>query len=145
MFNHILTIDHLQWLPKWLRPSTNFMKRIPSLTFTELRMVSMEHFQRVWHASRERVSFRTLGSILLFDTFYKCTCDAPTVETSFFPNFQCMFLTLNLEYLWLLSRIFFLTLQTFYEIYDLDIEFDLYQIASGFHGAFATGVLGVVY
>ena len=39
------------------------MTLIPTLTFTELRVVSIEHWQQVWHASRERLPFRTPGSI----------------------------------------------------------------------------------
>ena len=35
--------------------ATNLITLIPSLTFTELRVVSMENFQWVWHASRERL------------------------------------------------------------------------------------------
>ena len=35
------------------------MTLIPSLTFTELLVVSMQHLQRVWHASRERLPLRT--------------------------------------------------------------------------------------
>ena len=42
-----------------IRLSTNSMTLIPSVTFTELWVVSMEHLQRVWHASRERLPFRT--------------------------------------------------------------------------------------
>ena len=61
MLNDILTLDQ-QWLP------TNFMTFIPSLTFTELWVVSMEHLQRVWLASRERLPFRTLGSVPQFGT-----------------------------------------------------------------------------
>ena len=66
MLDDILTLDQ-QWLPNqsdftpiswpWYR-----------LTFTELRVVSMEHFQRVWHASRERLPFRTPGSVPHFGT-----------------------------------------------------------------------------
>ena len=33
------------------------------LTFIELREVSMEHLLRVWHASRERLPFRTPGAV----------------------------------------------------------------------------------
>ena len=44
---------------------------IPSLTFTELIEVSMEHLRRVWHASRERLPFRTPGSVPHFGT---CQC-----------------------------------------------------------------------
>ena len=47
------------------------MTLIPSLTFTELWVVSMEHLQRVWYASRERLPFRTLCSVPLFGT---CLC-----------------------------------------------------------------------
>ena len=42
-----------------IRLSTNSMTLIPNLTFTELRVVSMERLQRMWHASRERLAFRT--------------------------------------------------------------------------------------
>ena len=54
-----------------IRLSTNFMTFIPSLTFTELWVVSMEHLQRVWLASRERLPFRTPGSVPHFGT---CKC-----------------------------------------------------------------------
>ena len=50
-----------------IRLSTNFMTFIPSLTFTELWVVSMEHLQRVWLANRERLPFRTPGSVPLWD------------------------------------------------------------------------------
>ena len=46
-----------------IRLSTNFMILIPSLTFTDLRVVFIEHLQRVWHASRERLPLRTPGSV----------------------------------------------------------------------------------
>ena len=55
-----------------IRLSTNFMTLMPSLTFTDLRMVSMKYLQRMWHASRERLPFWTpcsappfLGTCLL--------------------------------------------------------------------------------
>ena len=51
-----------------IRLSTNFMTFIPSLTFTELWVVSMEHLQLVWLASRERLPFRTPGSVPHFGT-----------------------------------------------------------------------------
>ena len=41
-----------------IRLSTNFMTLIPSLTFTDYEWFSMEHLQRVWHASRERLPLR---------------------------------------------------------------------------------------
>ena len=61
-----------------IRLSTNFMTFIPSLTFTELWVVSMEHLQRLWLASRERLPLRTPGSVPLF--WLAC---APIVETRF--------------------------------------------------------------
>ena len=54
-----------------IRLSTNFMTLIPSLTFAELRVDSMEHLQRVWHASRERLPLRTPGSVPYFGA---CIC-----------------------------------------------------------------------
>ena len=56
-----------------IRLFPNIMTLIPSLTFTELHVwvISMEHFQRLWHASRERFPFRTPGSVPLFGT---CLC-----------------------------------------------------------------------
>ena len=48
-----------------------FMTLIPGFTITELRVVSMEHLQRVWLASRERLPFRTPGSVPLLGT---CLC-----------------------------------------------------------------------
>ena len=57
-----------------IRLSTNFMTFIPSLTFTELWVVSMEHLQRVWLASRERLPFRTPGSVPHFGTCWCSNC-----------------------------------------------------------------------
>ena len=81
-FVHLSTSKHsfpLKWhSDPWptvtfqpIRLSTNFMTSIPSLTFTELWVVSKEHLQRVWLASRERLPFRTPGSVPLFGT---CLC-----------------------------------------------------------------------
>ena len=61
-----------------IRLSTNSMTFIPSLTFTELWVVSMEHLQRVWLASRERLPFRTPGSVPILGL-----ASAPIVETKF--------------------------------------------------------------
>ena len=41
---------------------------------------------------------------------------------------------------WPLTNSDFSTNQTFHQFHDLDIDFDLHRITSGFHGAFATGV-----
>ena len=57
---------------------TNSMTLIPSLTFTELRVASMEDLQWVWHASRERLPFRTPGSVPFWGLGY-----VPIVENSF--------------------------------------------------------------
>ena len=54
-----------------IRLSTIFMILILSFTFTELRVVSMEHLQRVLHANRKRLPFRTPGSVRLLGT---CLC-----------------------------------------------------------------------
>ena len=61
-----------------IRLSTNFMTFIPSLTSTELWVVSMEHLQRVWLASRECLPFRTPGSVPIWGL-----ANAPIVETKF--------------------------------------------------------------
>ena len=54
-----------------IRLSTNLMTLIPTLTFIELRVVSMEHLQWVWHASRERLPFWTTSFVAHFGT---CLC-----------------------------------------------------------------------
>ena len=77
MLNDILTLDQ-QWLLNRSDFSTNSMTFIPSLTFTELWVVSMDHLQRVWLANRERLPFRTPGSVRLL----RLAC-APIVETRF--------------------------------------------------------------
>ena len=46
-----------------IRFSTNLMTLIPSLNFTELWVVSMEHLQRMWLVSRERLPFWTPSSV----------------------------------------------------------------------------------
>ena len=56
------------------RLSTNFITLIPGLTFTELRVVSMEHLQQVLLASRERLPFRTPGSVPLVGTSLCSNC-----------------------------------------------------------------------
>ena len=56
---------------KQIRLSTDFITSIPTLTFTELWVVSMEHLQRMWNASREHLPFRTPGSVPHLGT---CLC-----------------------------------------------------------------------
>ena len=60
MLNDILTLDQLV-APQLIWLYTNFMTLLPKLTFAELRVVSMEHLQRVSRAIRERLPFRTPG------------------------------------------------------------------------------------
>ena len=48
------------------------------LDLHRLWVVSMEHLQRVWHASRERLPFRTPGSVPILGL-----ANAPIVETKF--------------------------------------------------------------
>ena len=79
---------------------TNIMTLIPSLNSTELRVVSIEHLQRLWHANRERLPFRTPGSVPFLGYAY-----APHVATSFW-NLPCRLHTFNLDYPSVLSRRF---------------------------------------
>ena len=44
------------------------------LDLHRLWVVSMEHLQRVWHASRERLPFRTPGSVPYFGTCWCSNC-----------------------------------------------------------------------
>ena len=70
-----------------------FMTLIPGLTFTELRVVSMEHLQRVWLASRERLPFQTPGSVPLLVT---CLCS--NWWNRFYRTCHIFFSTFHLEY-----------------------------------------------
>ena len=91
MLNDILTLDHLQLLSNrsdfppiswpWYRawPSTNY-----------------EHLQRMWHAGRERLPFRTPGSVTLLGTCLWSNC--------WDPNLSCISLTFHLEHPSALSR-----------------------------------------
>ena len=77
-----------------IRLLTNFITMIPNLTFTELRVVSMEHLQGMWHASWDRLPFQTSGSVP-FGT-YLCSKQV-------LPNL-CLFSTFHLKYPSVLSR-----------------------------------------
>ena len=80
--------------------ATNFVTFIPSLTFTELWVVSRENLQRVWHASRERLPFRTPGSFPFFGTCLCSNCWDQISRT-------CLYSTFHLEYSLILSRFCF--------------------------------------
>ena len=70
---------HMLWL---LRPVsriyTDVITLIPNITFTKLRKVSMEHFRRLWHASRESLP----SGHLVPSPFWGLAC-APIVDTRF--------------------------------------------------------------
>ena len=77
-----IPLTNVKWHPDpWptvttqpIRLSINFMTLIPNLTFTELWVVSMEHSQREWHASRDCLPFRTPGSVPYFGTYLRSNC-----------------------------------------------------------------------
>ena len=76
------------------------MTFILNFMFTEFRDVSMEHSQWVWHASRERSSFRIPGSVSLG------TCFCSNFETSFL---ELLFFSIfHIEYPSVLSRFCFI-------------------------------------
>ena len=63
MLNDILILDQ-----QWLSNQSDFQKNFMTILYTELDLhrswvVSMEHLQRVRHARRERLPFRTPGSV----------------------------------------------------------------------------------
>ena len=91
-----------------IRLSTNFMTLIQSLTFTELWVVSMEHWQRLWHTNRERLLFRTPGSIPSFLDFLVLQLLRPD-----FSNLPCLYSTFHLEYPSVLSLFCFTLIHLF--------------------------------
>ena len=101
MINDILTLYQLQWFPNRSDFPPIFMTLIPDLTFAELRVVSMEGSQRVRLASRERLPFRTPGSVPLLGT---CLCS--NCWDQFYRTCRIFFrvFSLHLEYPSVLSR-----------------------------------------
>ena len=104
----------------------HFMTFILSLTFTELWVVSMEHLQRVWHASRERLPFRTPGSV----PFLGLAC-VPMLRPDS-SNLPCLYSTFYLEYPLVLSRFCFLIPRVRFFIswnvfLDINTYFCIYQ------------------
>ena len=80
LYNNMKSPSHECWIRFWPLINSDFSTGqtfhrfhdlIPSLTFTKVWVVAMDHLQRVWHASRERLPFRTPGSVPLFGT---CLC-----------------------------------------------------------------------
>ena len=95
--NHCISRHYDPWptmTSKPIRLSTNCMTFIPILTFTELWVVSMEHLQRVWLASRECLPFRTPG-------FRHPLWDLLVLQLL---NIPCLYSTFHLEYPLVLSR-----------------------------------------
>ena len=72
----------------------------------------MEHLQRVWHASRERLPFRTPGSAPILGL-----ANAPIVETNS-SNLPCLYSTLHFECPLVLSRFCFELLHMTFVIED---------------------------
>ena len=75
VFSNMMTYDPWPTVTSQLiRFPTNFMTMIPSLIFTELWVVSIEHLQRLWYASRKCLPFRTPCSVPLFRTCLSSNC-----------------------------------------------------------------------
>ena len=81
-----------------IRLFTNYMTLIPSLTFTKIRMVSVEHLQRMWHANTKRLPFWTPESVHFWDLLMLQSL------RPIFPSLPCLFSTFRLEYPSVLSR-----------------------------------------
>ena len=98
-----------------IRLSTNFMTLIPNLTFTEWRVVPINHLQRVWHARRERLPFWTLGSVPRFWVLSILQLLRPV-----FPNLPCLFSLFHIDYPSVFSRFF--SILTLKEVLHLHLE-----------------------
>ena len=72
------------------------------LDLHRLWVVSIEHLQRVWHASRERLPFRTPGSVAHFCDLLMLQLLRPNSS-----NLPCLYSTFHLEYPLVLSRFCF--------------------------------------
>ena len=75
------------------------MTLIPSVTFSKFPVVSMEHLQRVRYASRDRLPFRTFGSVGPFGDLLMLHLLRPVL-----PKFACLFSAFHHEYPSVLSR-----------------------------------------
>ena len=80
-----------------------FITLIPSLTFTELRVLIMDYLQRVWHVSRKWLPFRTPGSFPWFGNLLMLQ-----LLRQVFPNLPFLFSIFYLEYPSVLSRFCFI-------------------------------------
>ena len=74
-----------------------FYDLIPSLTFTELRVVSMEHLQRLWHVNGKRLPSEHLVTSL----FGACVCsDRRDQISQIYINFMSFIRTWSPNYEW---------------------------------------------
>ena len=88
--------------------STNFMILILRLTFTELRVVSMEHLQRVWHASRESLPFRPpFWDMLMLQLLKPDFPILPRLFSTFLLEYPSVLSRFCLTYLWVYVRVSF--------------------------------------
>ena len=88
---HSVTWPYTMTTPYW----SDF---VPNSTFTEFRVVSIEHSRRVWHADRGRLLLRTPGPVPLGLAYVLL------VETNLFPNLSLFYRTMLFEYPSVLSR-----------------------------------------
>ena len=85
-----------------IRLSNDYITLMPSLTFTELWVVSMEHLQRVWYASKKRLPFRTPDSVPPFWDLLVLQLLRPDSS-----NLPCLYSNFYLEYPLVISRFYF--------------------------------------
>ena len=88
-----------------IRLSTNIMTFYTELELHRLRVVSMEHLQRVWHANRERLPFRTPGSVPPPPSWDLLVLQLLRPDSS---NLPCLYSTCHLEYPLVISRFSFI-------------------------------------
>ena len=122
MLNDILTRDQPLWLP-YRSEVSQFHDPVPSLTFIELKVVSMQNLKRVWHTSRER--FRIPGSVLFRTSYYMYMLHT---LRQVFKNLPGLFPTFNLEYPLLLSWLFH---SEVHATFQLDLQAGMYQASLG--------------
>ena len=105
---YILSLTNIKWhSDPWpgtvtsepIRLFTNSMTLIPSLIFSEKRLVFMKHVQRVWHASRRTLILSNTWSPPFFETGLCSNCWDQLYRT-----FRLL-VTFHLEYTLVLAKI----------------------------------------
>ena len=76
-----------------LHPFVHLMTLTPNLSLTELLMVSMEHLQWTWHASKECFPFWSPGSVPRFGDLLVLQ-----LLRLYSLNLPCLYSTFHLEY-----------------------------------------------